>query len=93
MATVKIGEKYFYKINNTRGRPFVGTAVKKLRDQVDLVNREGDLITVPAESIVGPYELKPHARTIERMKAEKEKEAAAKKRAPRTRKQTKSKAA
>lgn len=92
MVSVTVGEKYFYKIKDTRGRPFVGTAVKKLRNQIDLVNRDGDLISVPADSIVGPYERKLHARTIERMKAEKSKAPAAEKRT-RTRNTRKSKAA
>lgn len=56
---VDIGKKYVYKLTSTKGRPVVGTVVRRLRKEADLVNRHGELIRVPKDRILGAYAYKP----------------------------------
>lgn len=64
MKNLVIGEKYFVKLYEGRGRPFVGTIVKSLRKESEFVNRHGDLIKVPNDRIVGLYERRKNKRKV-----------------------------
>lgn len=57
---MNVGEKYFFKLAKTRGRPFVGEIVKKAGIFTKMQIKNGEVINVPTKLIGRPYEFKPY---------------------------------
>lgn len=68
--TINVGEKYFFKLAKTRGRPFVGEVVKRAGMFTMFQTGNGDIVRVKTALIGRPYEFKPYNTAKRRAAAE-----------------------
>ena len=55
------GDMVFYKLAKGRGRPFVGTVVKKMGIFTEIENKiNGDTVRVPTKFVGRAYEFRPY---------------------------------
>ena len=52
--TVAVGDQVYYKTSKTRGRPYVGTVIRKMGIFTEIENK-GEIIRVPSKLIKGTY--------------------------------------
>lgn len=57
---VNVGEKFVFKKNVGRGRPFIGEVVKKAGMFTYMKVKNGDVIPVQTKMILHAYEFKPY---------------------------------
>lgn len=60
MTEVTVGEMYTFKKTATRGRPFVGTVVKRQGMYVVMETKKGETMFVKPERLIAPYSFKPY---------------------------------
>lgn len=58
--TINVGEKYFFKLAKTRGRPFVGEVVKRAGMFTMVQGRDGEVLRVKTALIGRPYAFTPY---------------------------------
>lgn len=57
---INVGEKYFFKLAKTRGRPFVGEVVRKAGMFTLIQGKDGEVVRVKTNLIGRPYEFTPY---------------------------------
>lgn len=56
---VEVGQKYYYKLSKTRGRPFVGEVKRRCGVFTEIENN-GEIVRVPTKFIIREYTFKPY---------------------------------
>lgn len=69
---VTVGEKYFFKLSKTRGRPFVGEVVKRAGMFTLMQGRDGEIVRVKTNLIGRSYTFTPYNTAKRRAEAETE---------------------
>lgn len=57
---IKVGEKYTFHQKRGRGRPYVGTVLKKKGILTEMQTLKGDILVVQTKYIHNPYTFRPY---------------------------------